>query len=319
MNDRRAVYAAVFLMFFSSFIELSTGNIPLRMVVSPLYLFLFLHYGVCSVLIREAIARWNQGFASTLILGAAYGIFNESITSGGFFDPAYYSVVDLGLAGFGRWGGVNVVWAVGLTLFHMIFSIAVPIVLTDALFPGTRGRLSNKTLVAGAALLAVAFGLIRFAMRRMHAYQAGWTEWWMVVVIMITLVFLARRLPPIALTQWDVRPHPFLLFACGFAGDFLFFFAQTGFRKAVVPDPALNIFFLLALVAFYGWLLLKLPEPPIRSKVALAAGIYSMPILASLFAGRLIQAAIGVLVLAAAWIKTGEARHAGAVSLELES
>ncbi|MCD6244170.1 MAG: hypothetical protein J7J65_02910 [Candidatus Korarchaeota archaeon] len=52
---------------------------------------------------------------------AAYGIVEEGVMTRSFFCPTW---PDLGiLAEYGRWIGVNWVWAIQLTIFHAVFSI----------------------------------------------------------------------------------------------------------------------------------------------------------------------------------------------------
>jgi hypothetical protein len=114
-----ARYAAVVTLFL-----VLTGNMTLAMFADPISLvILFGSYGSGAVLARELTLRWQKGFASPLLLGTVYGMFNEAMASGGFFDPHFYAVVGNGLENYGRWGGVNVVWAVEITVFQAVFSI----------------------------------------------------------------------------------------------------------------------------------------------------------------------------------------------------
>lgn len=61
-----------------------------------------------------------------------FGILEEGIFVKTFFDPY---AVDLDIfASFGRYFGTNLPWAVYLTLFHAVYSIVFPIMLTYLLF-----------------------------------------------------------------------------------------------------------------------------------------------------------------------------------------
>lgn len=115
--------------------ELLTGSTrPVLLVASPaVFVVLVALYG-CGVLSIRALAlRWRAGWASLLALGAAFGVLEEGLVARSFFDPGWG---DLGaLAGDGRWAGVNWVWATYLTIFHALFSVAIPIALTRAAFP----------------------------------------------------------------------------------------------------------------------------------------------------------------------------------------
>src|SRR5947199_9614157 len=92
------------------------------------------------ILIREAKIRWNKGWASVFLMGAAYGIVEEGLALRTLFNPASSVVGNLGV--YGHWLGVNWVWTVGLVIFHSVFSIGLPPSSFDLLFP----ILSSKTL-----------------------------------------------------------------------------------------------------------------------------------------------------------------------------
>ncbi len=63
--------------------ELLTGSTPITMLLlSPLkfllqMVYIVSLYGSGALLIREATIRWNKGWGTTLLLGAAYGIMEE--------------------------------------------------------------------------------------------------------------------------------------------------------------------------------------------------------------------------------------------------
>ena len=260
---------------------------------------------------NEATARWNKGLASTLLLGAVYGMFNEAISTKGFFDPHFYAVVGMDLMDFGRWGNINVLWALGMTMVHVVISITVPITLTDALFPGTRGRLGNKTL---SVMLLIFLATVAFAAKHMNPYVPGWKEWLFIVALMALLIIAARFIQPTSLSKRMALPRDLTLFASGFVGLAVFFLIYTAFHKFVY-NPVLNVLALLCLLAAYAWLLLKLPDHlPVRSKVALATGIYSLPTLASILSGRFPAAAFAIAVMVAAWVKTKHAESGAAGS-----
>jgi hypothetical protein len=91
-------------------------------------------YGTGALLIREFAVYFRKGWASVLLLGAAYGIAEEGLAVHTFFEPAGQTPVDA-LGGYGHAFGVNWLWALGLTAFHAVYSIALPILLTRLFFP----------------------------------------------------------------------------------------------------------------------------------------------------------------------------------------
>jgi len=66
-------------------------------------------YGSGAIIVRELKVRWKKNYVSMFILGAAYGIIEEGLMVKSFFDPNW---MNLGILGsYGRWLGVNWVWA----------------------------------------------------------------------------------------------------------------------------------------------------------------------------------------------------------------
>ena len=158
---RRAI--ALLLVLSSGIPEFLTGSTAIaRLVVDPFgfavgVAFLLGLYGAGAVLIREAAVRLGKGWASILAWGVAYGILEEGVAVHTFFQA---SGPPVGLLGrYGHLLGVNWVWAVGLAAFHSLFSIALPILLTELWFPRVRGhtllRFPGITLATGAFIVDV--------------------------------------------------------------------------------------------------------------------------------------------------------------------
>jgi hypothetical protein len=143
--------------------ELLPGSAP---ITQPgLWPFLLLIYGPGALLIRESARRLGRGWASVLLLGAAYGLIEEGLALQSLFNPALYRAADWG----GRFLGLNGVYAEAAITIHAVWSVALPILLTDLAFPawGDRPYLGRLGLAVtgmwylfGAALLAL---LARYA------------------------------------------------------------------------------------------------------------------------------------------------------------
>src|SRR5262249_27668065 len=120
------------LLLLAPFIaEVLFGSVPLtHLWAFPLIVGL---YGGGALLIRELVRRRNLPSYWLLILGIGFAIFAEGLVQQSFFNPHYRGIDFLGLYGL-AWG-VNWVWSVFLTGYHAVFSITVPIVLTELLFP----------------------------------------------------------------------------------------------------------------------------------------------------------------------------------------
>jgi hypothetical protein len=132
----------LFIVFLTPCVEFLTGSTQLLPALTvPAVAFTFFvitwpTYALPALLIREAVVAWNKWIASLLTLGIAYGALNE-----GLLAKTYFAVTPtspkLG-GGEGVWIGVNWPWVTEITLFHMIVSISVPVVLSFLIFPETR-------------------------------------------------------------------------------------------------------------------------------------------------------------------------------------
>jgi hypothetical protein len=154
--------------------ELLSGSSPPLQFFNPVFFLLLVGlYGCGALLVRETVVRHHLDTTGVLLLGAAYGIVEEGLTCKSFFNPNW---TDTGfLSVYGRAWGVNWVWAFGLTFYHMVVSIAVPIFLTEAIF-ASRARepwLRRRGWVfAGTSLaLVTLLGFLGFDNRQFHLIE----------------------------------------------------------------------------------------------------------------------------------------------------
>src|SRR5437867_7835355 len=129
------------------------------LVLNPPVFFLLLAanlalYGPGVILIREAKIRWNKGWSSIFLMGAAYGIVEEGLALRTLFNPTSSVVGNLGV--YGHWLGVNWVWTVGLLIFHSVFSIGLPIFIFGLAFPDLKSRSLVSTRGIRISILALA-------------------------------------------------------------------------------------------------------------------------------------------------------------------
>ena len=181
--------------------EMISGSSPPSEYFQPITFFLLtMLYGTGAVVIREIVRRWKKGWVSILLMGMAYGIFEEGIMVRSFFDPGWQ---DLGqLAFYGRWIGVNWIWSIALTIFHAVVSISISIAITELIFSEKKDTLwlSNKELVLFIiiflinALLGPFFG--------MKITTAGMLA---SILSIAGLVFLAYKWPVITKGNMSVR------------------------------------------------------------------------------------------------------------------
>ncbi len=130
---RRFVFVLVLVVMAPLVAEVLPGSTPLTM--PGLLLVDLLIYGPGALLIRELVRRRGRGWASILLLGAAYGMIEEGLALQSLFDPSYTNVALWG----DRMFGVNWVYACVVILWiHPVWSVAIPILLTELLFPTQR-------------------------------------------------------------------------------------------------------------------------------------------------------------------------------------
>jgi hypothetical protein len=119
-------------------------------------------YGGGAVLIRELARRRRAGWLGILLLGGAYAIVEEGLAVQSFFNPALFHAAEIG----GRAFGVNWVWAEWTIGYHIVWSVGIPILLTEILFPDVRDVpwLRGRGIVAmgllycaGVAVIAAIF------------------------------------------------------------------------------------------------------------------------------------------------------------------
>ncbi len=119
--------------------ELCSGSSPpLEFFIPTSFALLLGLYGAGVLVVRELSVMWNKGWASILVMGAAYGILEEGVAVKSFFDPEWMDLGGLGV--YGRYIGTNWVWAVWLTIYHTVISITLPILIVYMLYPHLRNE-----------------------------------------------------------------------------------------------------------------------------------------------------------------------------------
>lgn len=229
---------------------LSWSTLPLAFIFEPAKLiFEPALYGSGAILIRELVRRRGLHWGNVLILGAAYGVLEEGVDIQTWFNPAGLH----GLGVYGRYWETNWVWAAGLTVFHMVFSITIPIILAESCFPqiaalpwlGHKGR----NWLTAWLTLAVVIGVLGYGwvLGKQTGYlHPPFPQYLVAVGLMLALLALGvrLRLPPPTQTA---RPAPRLwtvrLAALGMST--LFFLVFYGV-PSLIPLPPVE----LVLLAF---------------------------------------------------------------------
>jgi hypothetical protein len=229
----------IFLILLSPTIaELLSGSSPPLEFFKPLpFLFLVGLYGGGVLAIRELSVKWEKDWGSILILGAAYGIIEEGLAVKSFFDPNW---MDLGILGiYGRFLGVNWVWAVCLTIFHTIFSIALPILIFRLTYPELKNMrlLKDKKL---KAVIGIFVAIVIFF--NISTYKVYLLTTIATLIIVLILILLAYKVKPGYIETKSITPSrgPNYIGAVGVGFTFIFFIVMYALPY-VLPFPLVPI------------------------------------------------------------------------------
>jgi hypothetical protein len=242
--------------------ELALGSTPVSM--AWLVLLWIPIYGASVLLIRELVARTGRGWPSIVLLAFGYELLEDGIGLQALTSPHLY-----GAAGWGaRILGFNLPYWVANSLYHMIFTVVVPIATVNLIFPSHRGRpyLKRGGVVIAAIVAALGVLILRVSVPPSQdpGYQAPlpFVIGCLVVVIMLGVVALriipAERERPSY--QIGVPTLPVLYGASGLAILILLFltFPVPGARQPAYTTGVLVLVPLVIAVAgaVAGYLLL---------------------------------------------------------------
>ncbi|GHO42141.1 hypothetical protein [Ktedonospora formicarum] len=212
---QRWLFVLVLIVIAPLVAEVLSGSTP---ITQPgLLLVDLVIYGPGALLIRELVRRRHRGWASILLMGVAYGLVEEGLALQSLFDPTYATVALWGA----RFFGVNWVYtSVVLTWIHPLWSVAIPIVLAEFLFPAQRAlpSLGRFGLVATSVWYILGVVLLAFFARTISSYSVPPLVSGVVIVIALMLVvnalfLLPRQRPRTQRSDQFPKPFGILLFS----------------------------------------------------------------------------------------------------------
>jgi hypothetical protein len=139
-RPQRGISAAIALFFTAPLVaEYLLGDLPLKLLGALIALAPM--YGGGALLIRELVRRTGRGWASILVLGAAYALIEEAFTTQSLFNPDYLHLHGhflthawIPFLHIGGW------WTLFMLNLHAFWSISVSIALVEGLFPAQADR-----------------------------------------------------------------------------------------------------------------------------------------------------------------------------------
>jgi len=215
----RPIHAWRVVAFFCLFAALipetiaTSSTSPLKMLSDPLSLPLIVFfYGTADLLIREALLRRRLGWASVVLLGIAFGFFNEGVIAG-----TWYTVLPTGYAYI---GAIDLAWVVALTIFHTFVSVVLPIAFIDIVFPQFAGRsLLRRRGIVISAVLFFGFSLLVALMAPYRPYRL---LAFLLALLLIVIALGLTSAPPRLLSATP-PPRLWTLRVAGFAAMFAYF------------------------------------------------------------------------------------------------
>src|SRR6478609_3197413 len=106
-------------------------------------------YGSAAVVIREVARRSGRGWPTMLLMALAFGVVEEGLLTQSLFNPDYLGLHKLSF-GYLPTLGIGLPWTIFVLTLHVVWSIATPIAVAEAVFPEREPWLGPKR-VAGLA------------------------------------------------------------------------------------------------------------------------------------------------------------------------
>lgn len=155
----RAAWTLLLLAPISAELMFSAIGMPIMWLAFPLLIPL---YGAGVLLIREATVRVGGGWPTLIVLGLAYELAEDGLGLQALTSPTLYNA-----AGWGpRVLGLNTTYWESQAGYHTVFSVLIPIIITNLIFPELRSTSYLRrrgmigisiTTVLGIILLKIGF------------------------------------------------------------------------------------------------------------------------------------------------------------------
>ncbi len=227
--------------------ELLTATAPPRTFFDPLPAwYRLLLYGSGVLVVHECAVTWKRGWPGLLLLGLAFGTVVEGLVSRSMFCTEWLRI---GLLGdYGHWLGINWHWSLLLLVFHAVYSIALPVLVAELVWPDSR----NRHWLDPAVTQMLVMGLLAGALYgRQNALPASPQSFWIACGLLGGWVYLARHAPAPRRPPRRLRP-PWWLCLSAAAWTGLWLLAQVMLPRLELA-PLLSYLLLSGVVLLASW------------------------------------------------------------------
>ena len=198
----KAAWALVLLAPLCAEGALTGISLPVIWLAFPLLIPI---YGAGVLLVRELVTRAGAGWLGLLVMGLVYELAEDGLGLQALTSPNLYNA-----ASWGRVLGVNVTYWESQIGYHLVFSVLIPVAVTNLAFKRHAGRpyLKPFGLIVTAVVFVIGIALTRLAIAGTQdpTYQEPRSVTVTVLIAMIALGILALAvLPRLSLP----RPAPF--------------------------------------------------------------------------------------------------------------
>lgn len=232
--------------------EILVGSIPISQFSE--FLRAVALYGSGALIIRETARRLHRGWLSIFVLGLVFGLIEEGLALQSMFNPDFFGL-DIS---FGRANGVNWVWASFIIAFHAIWSISIPIWLSETIFSSKKQHswLNLQALwgMIGLYLFMVFYYHLLF--RQLTGFMASFTPYFSTVAIVVTLVFVILKLKLVKISALQLNSGLSVAAVVSFILALIWFMAFTTiFIGNASISPRLIIFIGVGILVLFAVLI----------------------------------------------------------------
>ncbi len=118
----------------------SMGTFPYEFLYPSNIVVTFMYYALQLLILEDIYSRFDLNYKDVFFLGVLFGLLEEGVMTLTFYAP----VTEWLKPGYGRFLGLNTVWATFLTVFHAVYTVTLTFLIVDRYFPRNRGPILTR-------------------------------------------------------------------------------------------------------------------------------------------------------------------------------